>query len=285
MKWLAFVLFIPIIALQPKQKKLPLSPIAYTVSYDFTYLIDTVESIYSAPSPYTLMRCGDSSRFEHEYVSFNDSIHENYMLNKVKAKTKRGRQKNINRYMKEVGGNNKRHKDDIRVRKDFVKNEYSIILYNSIKRRHLAEPFITDWDITDRTDTINNTLCYIAATSHGGREYTAWFAPDIPISDGPYVFSRLPGLILKVVDSDNRYQWVCTDIEYDTERYLRPTFHEKRFVVQIDRPTYVKKTKEEQENPKLGPGMSFTAEERARFKKRYITRLDLLIEKIGKNKH
>ena len=46
-----------------------------------------------------------------------------------------------------------------------------------------------------------------ATTDFGGRQWTAWFASDIPLQDGPYKFSGLPGLIVKVEDSGKNYSW------------------------------------------------------------------------------
>ena len=57
------------------------------------------------------------------------------------------------------------------------------------------------WKISDATDTIQNYVCQKATVHFRGRDYTAWFAPDIPVSDGPWKFAGLPGLILKVEDS------------------------------------------------------------------------------------
>ena len=33
----------------------------------------------------------------------------------------------------------------------------------------------------------------------------AWFAPDLPYSDGPYKFNGLPGLIVKISDTRNQF--------------------------------------------------------------------------------
>lgn len=41
----------------------------------------------------------------------------------------------------------------------------------------------------------------------GGRIWTAWFAPEIKIADGPYKFSGLPGLILKLEDDKGDYRF------------------------------------------------------------------------------
>ncbi|PKP22106.1 MAG: GLPGLI family protein, partial [Bacteroidetes bacterium HGW-Bacteroidetes-22] len=45
-----------------------------------------------------------------------------------------------------------------------------------------------------------------------GRDYIAWFAPDLPISEGPYKFSGLPGLILEVTDTHSNFHFQCTGI-------------------------------------------------------------------------
>ena len=57
------------------------------------------------------------------------------------------------------------------------------------------------WKISGSTDTIQSYACQKATVHFRGRDYTAWFAPDIPVSDGPWKFAGLPGLILKVEDS------------------------------------------------------------------------------------
>lgn len=44
-----------------------------------------------------------------------------------------------------------------------------------------------------------------AETDFGGRRWIAWFTNDIPVSDGPYKFFGLPGLILKISDSEENF--------------------------------------------------------------------------------
>ncbi|WP_018674443.1 GLPGLI family protein [Riemerella columbina] len=46
-----------------------------------------------------------------------------------------------------------------------------------------------------------------ATADFGGRLWTAYYTPDIPINDGPYKFYGLPGLILKIHDSTNDYNY------------------------------------------------------------------------------
>jgi len=61
------------------------------------------------------------------------------------------------------------------------------------------------WQIASDTMTCLKYLCQKATCDFRGRHYEAWFAPDLPVNDGPWKFSGLPGLILLVKDSENKY--------------------------------------------------------------------------------
>jgi len=67
---------------------------------------------------------------------------------------------------------------------------------------------LIEWEIKNETKDIKGYKTQKATTSFAGRDYIAWFAPEIPISDGPYKFSGLPGLILEIQDSEG--EWVFT---------------------------------------------------------------------------
>lgn len=67
-----------------------------------------------------------------------------------------------------------------------------------------------DWKILPEKQKIGEYDAQKATTTFGGREWTAWFSSDIPFSDGPYKFHGLPGLIVKIEDSDKDYSWVLS---------------------------------------------------------------------------
>lgn len=56
------------------------------------------------------------------------------------------------------------------------------------------------WKIAADTKKINNYNLQKATAVFGGRNWTAWFTPDINIPEGPYKFRGLPGLVLYVED-------------------------------------------------------------------------------------
>lgn len=54
------------------------------------------------------------------------------------------------------------------------------------------------WEIV--SDSIKNILgfeCIKATTDYHGRQWIAWFAPEIPVQDGPWKLHGLPGLIME----------------------------------------------------------------------------------------
>ncbi|MDO5665913.1 MAG: GLPGLI family protein, partial [Bacteroidia bacterium] len=72
---------------------------------------------------------------------------------------------------------------------------------------------VQQWSIKDSTKTILNYPCQMATSNFRGRQWTAWFAPDIPVSDGPWKFGGLPGLILEVYDRGSQYHFTAIGLQ------------------------------------------------------------------------
>ncbi len=70
-----------------------------------------------------------------------------------------------------------------------------------------------DWQIELDTMTYLGYHCQKATCTWRGRDYVAWFTPEIPVNDGPMKFFGLPGLIVKVADTDNTYSFELKGIE------------------------------------------------------------------------
>ncbi|KPE49402.1 GLPGLI family protein [Chryseobacterium indologenes] len=61
------------------------------------------------------------------------------------------------------------------------------------------------WKILSEKSTFFNYNVQKAETHFGGRKWIAWFTNEVPINDGPYKFFDLPGLILKISDSEENF--------------------------------------------------------------------------------
>ena len=87
-------------------------------------------------------------------------------------------------------------------------------VYNERDNSRYTEHYpLMIWQINLMTEEICGYKCQQATCRFRGRDFTAWFAPDIPIRKGPWKFGGLPGLILKVYDSQRFYNFECVGIE------------------------------------------------------------------------
>lgn len=69
------------------------------------------------------------------------------------------------------------------------------------------EPVIKNWKLIDETKIINTINCKKAEVTFKGRNWIAWYSPDIPFPYGPMKFSGLPGLIVKITDDKGDYDF------------------------------------------------------------------------------
>jgi GLPGLI family protein len=85
--------------------------------------------------------------------------------------------------------------------------------------------------------------CYQAKGHFRGRNYTAYFAPKIKKSDGPFKFSGLPGLIIRIASDDQFKIWQAIKINYqEKEKFTIPEKFKGKAISFAD---YVKMKKSE----------------------------------------
>jgi len=92
---------------------------------------------------------------------------------------------------------------------------------------HMANPVLKieddrkiNWKISSEKGNIMGYLAQKATTIFAGRQWTAWFTTELPISDGPYKFYGLPGLILKIYDKTNTHSFEITSVQKQKSNYF-----------------------------------------------------------------
>jgi len=73
------------------------------------------------------------------------------------------------------------------------------------------------WEIKADTTSFQGYPVQKAVTDYGGRAWVAWFTTEIPFRDGPYKFHGLPGLIVKIHDTQNHYVFELLSVEKPRE--------------------------------------------------------------------
>lgn len=79
--------------------------------------------------------------------------------------------------------------------------------------KHVEQLPLQKWELAPGTLKIKNYLCHKAICTFRGRKYIAWYTKEIPVSNGPWKFGGLPGLILKIYDTGQLYTFECIKVE------------------------------------------------------------------------
>ncbi len=76
------------------------------------------------------------------------------------------------------------------------------------------------WQIHKERKTISGMPVIRATSLFRGRNYTAWFTPQIPVKYGPWKFHGLPGLIVEVYDRQNEFIYRLKEVNYPSTRSI-----------------------------------------------------------------
>lgn len=213
----------------------------YKVSYNYSYMIDTISK--RKYSHDLFLKVG--KRYSITYSPFVAKFDSLFLL-----------PGGLGRAMDFVNETQKKQK--IEIHRDFAKYTYKDKRDNSIFEIDNISNFnfmykesnpIFQWQILSESKTIIGYKCTKAKCKFRGRTYIAWFTEEIPISEGPWKFSGLPGLILSVYDTKMHYKYIATGFEKDnssTIKIMRACFNKNHKYYKIDRKTFL--------NEKMGYG-------------------------------
>lgn len=129
--------------------------------------------------------------------------------------------------------------------KDFI---YTIE-YIGIQPFKMKENTSFKWQLLAESKQIEGYQCQKATLNYGNRTWEAWFTTEIPIPQGPYVFSGLPGMIVQIADTQSHHIFTMKANykipQGSTSIYTRPYF----VPVEIDLIAFNKKWNDFRKNP------------------------------------
>lgn len=103
-----------------------------------------------------------------------------------------------------------------------------------------------DWKMSSETTKIGDYKVQKATADFAGRKWTAWFTTDLPYQDGPYKFSGLPGLVVKVEDESGDYSF---DLMKNYKIADFPEMSQFGNVMKVKRTDYVKQQEKFKSDP------------------------------------
>jgi len=199
----------------------------YECSWNFVFLQDTTGTMQQKEDRLVL-KIGKEITYGYSYLSYQgdssitaDALKwSNYFLENVKN----GTTSNLT-----IG----HPLATAKLFKDYKKKKISVIdniSTHSFIYEEALEP--QTWTIFDETMTITGYLCQKAVCDYRGRSYEAWFTSEIPISEGPWKFYGLPGLIIKLYDTKRHYEFELVEFKKsDTSIDIQPLSTKKITVI------------------------------------------------------
>ena len=115
--------------------------------------------------------------------------------------------------------------EEFTVVKNFEKNEkYKIVEY-AFDKYKIKIDSEQKWIVSEDSKFISDFKCQKATIDYGGRKWIAWFNSDLNLSNGPYIFDGLPGLVFEIYDQNKDYNFTLTKVEK-----LKDNFHRLQYM-------------------------------------------------------
>lgn len=129
--------------------------------------------------------------------------------------------------------------------------EYKVFLHNMLSRQgfKVEDERKIEWKILPEKQKIGEWNAQKATAEFAGRKWVAWYAEDIPLPDGPYKFHGLPGLIVKVEDTQGYHSFELKGVSKITDDIATAPEIYRPSEIEIDRKKYKKVFWEDRDDP------------------------------------
>lgn len=180
----------------------PIDEVRLIVQYELSSIPDTLHPD-KTESEMMMLKVGDKSS---QYYSYNRFVTDSLFREELRKST------NGQTIQRQASGSNP-GRQTARIYKNYPQGKTTTLDQIVTSRFRCEEKTeIPQWELLPDTATILSYPCRKAVCSFKGRDYEAWFATEIPRSEGPWKLQGLPGLILRASDTQGHYRFECTGI-------------------------------------------------------------------------
>lgn len=183
------------------EKTEPIDEVVFAVQYQTSFIPDTVKPERTIDET-MMLKVGKKSSVYYSYARFlmdsamNDLQKKNVSMDVIAEQ--------MQQYRSMI---------TYKVYKNYPSGKVTMLEQIAMNRyRCEEENELQQWELLPDTATILSYPCRKAKCRFRGREWTAWYTPEIPRSEGPWKLHGLPGLILKASDGQNHYTFECSGI-------------------------------------------------------------------------
>lgn len=209
------------------------------VSYDIEYKRSVDRDNYSKKKAYLIIYPNKKSRYAVRNLIKSDSISRENKSNNFRSASSTGFAFDEFRELIEKDYSSKNAKITCFGAGWFDFNIYQYNQENMLK-----------WELLEDTTTFESYKCNKAKLGYMGRKYIAWYAPEIPISDGPWKFWGLPGLIVQITDESSEFKIKLSSLSETEVDDTKDLFLDRKNIINITHKQYWEVGSELRSNPK-----------------------------------
>lgn len=168
--------------------------------YEVTFLVDLNNPNTSRTETMTLLIGNQTSLYKNEHKAVRDSIARSVIKNSIGNAVSSG----VNNISLDLSKAPRVH-----LQHEVLRDEDNIFIYDKVFRYQFVFPAPTkpNWILKPDRKQIGEYMCEKAVADYNGRQITAWYTKAVPVSEGPYVFKGLPGLVIELHDGAHSYDF------------------------------------------------------------------------------
>lgn len=256
----------------------------YVIYYDFHGVKDTTTLAPHSADTYMLYRVDQISRFVNRDRYIQDSLTALF-LSENPDPSQLGfamTQKSVDLFIGKVHEFRAKHnfklQSDMRVDKNFTQGLLMLYAEHSLPMKWMRDSIELLWKIHPKKEKYRGYQVQLASTTYGGRNYKVRFTQELPINDGPFVFSGLPGLIVSAEDDRGWFRFEIMDLQIgNTSVYFKEDFYGMKPQILSQR-EFAKWMYKEMKDPEIPIGLLSGSEElKLRLIEKRKDRFNLLI--------
>lgn len=204
-----------------KKDEYPSAEIKVGYTYHETFVRGS-DGIIKRDIPFILLANKEQSKFYNAKTEYMDSLESTPQGRAVRKQLLNDAIKRYSETMDESAMKSVVYQTFLYIFRSTPDNQMTVYdKAGSLEHGFYTEPLgEIEWEISDSTKTVLGYDCVMATANYHGRDWTAWFAPDIPLQEGPWKLTGLPGLILEASESTGQHSFIATGLEASNQEIV-----------------------------------------------------------------
>ena len=204
-----------------KKKENPRADIKVGYTYHETFVRGS-DGIVKRDIPFVLLANKEQAKFYSPKTEYKDSLKSTPQGRTVSTQLLHDAIKRYSETKDESAMNSVAYQTFLYIFRSMPDNQMTVYdKAGSLEHGVYTEPLgEIQWEISDSTKRVLDYECVMATAKYHGRDWTAWFTTDIPLPEGPWKLTGLPGLILEANDSTGQHSFVATGLEASNQEIV-----------------------------------------------------------------